>query len=150
MDRKKRALWLVCLNAAAACFIALFLLVYLPRAQEKTVLPACLFERWLHLYCPGCGASRALAALAEGRLKESFLSNPLVLEGMSVLILFDFFTVASFCGGSVQAWKRRRRKALTVVCFIVAATILWLLVGRNLLLTLGHYDYLGDLVLFWD
>ncbi len=39
----------------------------------------CLFQRLTGLYCPGCGATRALRALLKGRLLQSLLYHPLVL-----------------------------------------------------------------------
>lgn len=38
----------------------------------------CPFDSLLHIPCLGCGATRALRALAGGRLRESFLWHPAV------------------------------------------------------------------------
>jgi hypothetical protein len=37
--------------------------------------PACPIHKFLHIDCPGCGATRALAALLRGRLEEAMRLN---------------------------------------------------------------------------
>ncbi len=41
-------------------------------------LPGCPWQALIGLPCPGCGGTRALAALASGRPATAFMSNPLV------------------------------------------------------------------------
>jgi hypothetical protein len=50
--------------------------------------PPCPVYRYLHLYCPGCGATRALAALLHGRLAEAMHYNPLFVMLLPLLLLF--------------------------------------------------------------
>lgn len=42
-------------------------------------LPECNFHRWTGVACPSCGATRALLALARGRVGAAFGWNPLVV-----------------------------------------------------------------------
>jgi hypothetical protein len=49
--------------------------------------PRCPIFFWLHLYCPGCGGTRALAALLHGRLNEAMHWNAMVV------LLFPFAAV---------------------------------------------------------
>lgn len=42
-------------------------------------LPGCLFWRITGLYCPGCGGTRAIIALLQGKLIHSFLYHPFVI-----------------------------------------------------------------------
>lgn len=43
----------------------------------------CLFHAMTGFYCPGCGGTRAVAALLQGDLISSFRYHPLVLYGVA-------------------------------------------------------------------
>lgn len=45
----------------------------------------CLFRLLTGLYCPGCGGTRALVYLAQGRLLKSVVYHPLVFYGVTAL-----------------------------------------------------------------
>lgn len=49
---------------AVAALAASLLLLFPP--QRYTFYPQCPIYRYLHLKCPGCGTTRALAALLHG------------------------------------------------------------------------------------
>ena len=53
-------------------------------------MPQCFFYQVTHLYCPGCGATRALHALAHGDLAGSLRCNPLLLPllGLGTLLVW--------------------------------------------------------------
>jgi hypothetical protein len=57
------------------------LLLHFPPDQYR-FYPRCPVYAYLHLQCPGCGATRALAALLHGRLAEAFHLNPLFVAGV--------------------------------------------------------------------
>jgi uncharacterized protein DUF2752 len=67
--------------AAAACVVLRF-----PPASSA-FYPRCPIFLWLHIYCPGCGATRAVAALLHGRLNEAAHWNAMVI------IFFPFAAV---------------------------------------------------------
>ena len=50
---------------------------------EEKELP-CLFKKYLHVECPGCGFQRSIIALLKGDIAESFLLFPTTF----VLLLF--------------------------------------------------------------
>ncbi|MBO7516032.1 MAG: DUF2752 domain-containing protein [Lachnospiraceae bacterium] len=49
-----------------------------PEAAAK-IYPGCPVLRWTGLYCPGCGGTHALKALAHGQIAKSLHFHPLVL-----------------------------------------------------------------------
>lgn len=51
-------------------------------------IPPCLFHRVSGLYCPGCGGTRAVKSLLEGRLTACFFYHPFVLYCAAIYILF--------------------------------------------------------------
>ena len=48
----------------------------------------CYFMRLTGIYCPGCGATRALFCLLRGKIAESMLANPIVFFSACVLLIF--------------------------------------------------------------
>jgi Protein of unknown function (DUF2752) len=89
--------------AAPPILIALVAVILLrfPPAQSR-FYPQCPIYAALHLQCPGCGATRALAALLHGHVREAFYLNALVI------LILPFATIYAI------AWYRRfvRREAL--------------------------------------
>ena len=69
---------------AAACVV---LLAAPPGSPHAKWLPKCMFYQWTGLYCPGCGATRALSAMLHGDVKAS-LHNNLLLFPLIALIVF--------------------------------------------------------------
>jgi hypothetical protein len=53
-------------------------------------LPHCLVMEFFGVPCPGCGGTRALHSLMEGRLVEAFAWNPTVAGG---LVIFNMYAV---------------------------------------------------------
>jgi hypothetical protein len=68
-----RAVWLATGLAAAAGFVALRSLA--PDADPDHAL--CWLRRTLHVACPTCGMTRALAALARGDWRDALAFHPL-------------------------------------------------------------------------
>lgn len=48
----------------------------------------CLFDRIFHLYCPGCGGSRAMIALLKGQFIVSFWMHPVVIYSFLIYLVF--------------------------------------------------------------
>jgi hypothetical protein len=63
--------------APAAIAVAAILLLRFPPARYG-FYPRCPIHELLHLRCPGCGATRAVAALLRGRVTEAMNLNALV------------------------------------------------------------------------
>ena len=64
---------------------AWLLLRFFPPAQYS-FYPQCPIYAFTHLLCPGCGATRAVAALLRGHLTEAFHNNALVVVLVPILI----------------------------------------------------------------
>ena len=92
---QRRRLWAaLAVGAAAGC--AAILLRFPPTAYS--FYPRCPIHEYLHLQCPGCGATRALAALLHGRVAEAMHFNALFVVLLPVLAGY-----AAVC--CYRAWK---------------------------------------------
>ena len=60
---------------AAAVLLCAALLLYPP--TRYSIYPLCPIHQYFGILCPGCGATRALAALLHGHLTEALHLNPL-------------------------------------------------------------------------
>lgn len=111
--------------------IAVVLLTQFDPNQVGNPLPACP-SRWLTgLYCPGCGATRALHALLHGNIEKAFSMNPVfVLAGPIVILLFLHQTVRLPAG-----------MARLVVFFSDARPWAWLLIGFAVLRNFPWYPF---------
>jgi len=96
---------------AAACVI---LLAVPPGSAHAKWLPKCMFHQLTGLYCPGCGATRALSAMLHGDLKSS-LHNNLLLFPLLALIVFLLMKPET---------SLKQPFAITIVAVVLAFTIL--------------------------
>jgi hypothetical protein len=71
----------------AGATLAAALLRFFPPGSYA-IYPQCPVYLCLHILCPGCGLTRALAALLGGRIREAFEFNPLAIACMPFLLLF--------------------------------------------------------------
>lgn len=53
---------------------------------ESAFYPACPIYNLLHVRCPGCGGTRAVAALLHGRLGEAWGWNGLVVAALPLVL----------------------------------------------------------------
>lgn len=100
MDEKKRVfkddltdIWFklgIVFGASLAVFIILFLLF----GDVISFGPIkCGFQKVTHLYCPGCGGTRAFYYLLHGRFLQSIISNPFVFYLIADYLLFMINTI---------------------------------------------------------
>ncbi len=58
--------------------------------------PKCVFHESTGFHCPGCGITRALHALLQGRFVEAFSQNPLVVLCLPFLLYGIVIEVAAY------------------------------------------------------
>lgn len=91
-------------------------------------LPPCLFHALTDLYCPGCGITRALHALAHGQLAVAWRMNPLAMLALPIAAILWLDEGL----GRWPAWQRvlspmrdARLWATLVIVFIVGRNLPW-------------------------
>ena len=95
----------------AACVI---LLLVPPDSPHAKWLPKCMLHEWTGLYCPGCGATRALSALLHGDIMASLHNNLLLIPGGLMLIILTVKPEISL----------KRAVAITIVVIEIGFAIL--------------------------
>lgn len=61
-------------------------LLFIHPPVEGSVFPPCWFHAATGLHCPGCGSTRALAALSHGEIGLAFRNNPLAIVFLALLL----------------------------------------------------------------
>ena len=98
--------------------------IYL-RLAEAGRIGDCIFLTVFHLYCPGCGGTRAIRCLLQGHLLQSFWYHPLVLYGAVMYLIFmgshtlEFLTKGRIHGLRFRAWYLWTALGILVVNLIV-------------------------------
>jgi hypothetical protein len=111
---------------ALVTFAATVLLLFPP--VQYSFYPQCPIYKYLHLECPGCGTTRALAALVHGRLAEAFYFNALVILLLPVAVAYVLLCYYRFLQRRPVRWPQTPPVA---IYFALAVTFLFT-VMRNL------------------
>ncbi len=99
-----------------------------------------------HLYCPGCGGTRAVKAILDGDLLQSLIMNPNPLLWACTLIYVDIRTVILFA-----AKKDFSRMYFSKWLFILLlGTYVGYFFIRNILMIFWNIDPLGQFGPFWE
>ena len=135
----RRALWQYQISVLS---VGLLILAYYLVVRAASLHLPCIFAWTTHLYCPGCGCTRALGALLRLDFIASFSYNPTVLFVLGILIYYEwaFWRSARQKGGEISPVP------LYLGCFV----LLFYAVLRNILLVGFGIDPLGELIVFWS
>ncbi len=123
MNLVRRNANLVLLAAMAAAA-----LLYRFPPEKYSFYPVCPVYRYLHLYCPGCGSTRALAALLHGRVIDAMHYNPLFVALLPLLLAFAGIVYWKAATGKQMEWPQIPQPALTFFLGLVAVFT----IARNL------------------
>ena len=95
----------------AACIV---LLLIPPGSPHAKWLPRCMFHQMTGLYCPGCGATRALSAMLHGDIKSSLHNNALLFPLLALIVFLLIKPETSL----------KRPFTFTIVAVVLGFTIL--------------------------
>lgn len=86
-------------------------------------IPKCTIHRLTGLHCPGCGTTRAVHAIANGRVQDALRFNPLLILGLPVMILAI----------AVQRHRERRgHRAVPGLAWAIVVVLCVYTLARNL------------------
>jgi hypothetical protein len=112
---------LVCVGLAA-----MVLLLFPP--GQYGFYPVCPVYRYLHVLCPGCGATRALAALLHGQVGEALRLNWLIVISLPVWGGYAAAGYRRWVRGNGFGWPRVPSVAIYGALTVTAIFVL----ARNL------------------
>jgi len=96
--------------------------------QAGSPLPACPMHAFTGLYCPGCGATRAMHALVHGDFAQAMAMNPaftLALPLLVLLLLNALTTLPPVLAAAAQRISDARVWAVAVIGFAVLRNLPW-------------------------
>ena len=99
---------------------------YLYRFVE---LPACIWDKYMHIYCPGCGGTRSFLALMRGEVLLSLWYHPLVPYAAAMYLCFMLRGVA----GKLSGGRIRGMRFHTWYLYLALGIVMVNLVVKNLL-----------------
>ena len=101
---------------AIVAFAIILLLRFPP--GDYSFYPQCPILEYLHLECPGCGATRALAALLHGRLPEALHFNALVTLLLPVAAAYAILCYYRFLQREPLRWPQTPPTATYFACVV--------------------------------
>lgn len=123
---------------------------YFLNASQGTA-STCPVKLFSHLYCPGCGATRAIAYFFRGELWKSLCANPIILYGVAVFVYYYIKVTVCFIYKSILKKQREFDFEYSLISlFLAAALVVLFAVIRDVLLVKFGYDYLGELTEYWN
>lgn len=124
-------------------FAALMLWKYSPALQALHA--PCSIHEILHLYCPGCGGTRAVYEFLNFHWIRSFCTHPLVLFIAVILVEYYIGAIVTLVRNDGKRYYYLR----VWFCYAALGIVVLNTVLRNVLLVYFHYDYIGDLLPYW-
>ncbi len=100
--------------------------------------------QFMHLYCTGCGGTRAIGALLRCDILNAFRLNPFVPIAAILFICYDLRAVIAIVRGEKLVVKVHNAVWISVAVFLILMTA-----ARNIALVRFGYDPIGDLIAYW-
>ena len=107
----------------------------------------CGLKAYFHLYCPGCGGTRALDAFLHGNFLHSFCLHPTIMYLFAFFLSYYIPTILHLSG---ITQKPIYHKTYLYILIGLLVLIILFFIGRNLLLVYAGYDYIGECLPFWS
>lgn len=133
-----------------SCFIIifgiLFSIIYKKFHIYISLFPyPCATVKFLHVYCPSCGGTRALNALINLSFFKSFMYNPIVLY---VFLMFLYYYIKTTL--SILFSKKFKPCSFNVMVVYIGLVIIFSnCFLKNFLAIFFNIDYLGNIHTFW-
>ena len=129
--KKKRLEYFILIHCIfVLCIVCFFLATNLLRAFDLT---KCSFYEMTHLYCPGCGGTRAVASLFKLDIISSFKYNAIVPFGFVIFLFYDVVILKSIMKNDMSFFDNHKYIPVLIFVFFLAAYF----IIRNVFLIFG-------------
>jgi hypothetical protein len=102
--------------------------------------PPCGLLTMFHVYCPGCGGTRALFSLLKGHFLQSFYYNPAVLLGAALILYYEIAVMVTLVKNNGKIYYYNK----PTLVYVYIAVVLGYAVVRDILLVGYDIDLLGN------
>lgn len=120
-------------------FICVLLFIAFSIISNRFGLTKCMFLNTFHLYCPGCGGTRALFALLRFDIVASIQYNPTVLAGIIVYLYYNIRALVEIKRKNEKYFSREKYYLIIIVVAIMIINFFL----KNIILFNG-IDVIGD------
>lgn len=107
---------------------------------NKIINTGCIIRRIFHIYCPGCGGTRAVRALIRFDFGQSLYYNPTVI----LLFLYFLILIVTRIIEIIFPEKPKNYRVKIIAGEALIAFIICYAILRNYLLIFKGIDMLGD------
>lgn len=130
----------IIINATSGGAVLIMFVIML--FQHYGILPSfpCAVHELFHVYCPGCGGTRALFELLHGNIISSLYYNPAVFLGMLLILYYETGAIITIIKNNGKCYYYQ--KGILVygyLCIIMLFTVI-----RDFMLVAMGVDLLGD------
>lgn len=103
----------------------------------------CFFKAFLHIYCPGCGGTRAVDAFLHGNFVQSFLYHPVIVYVFAMFLMYFIPATYTFL---INRDGKLHYKFHMATLWGLLAVVVGHFIVRNVLLLCFGIDYLHDFI----
>ena len=123
-ELKGRA-WILFIALVPLALVLLRTLVISLEDTLRAIAPGCVFHTMTGLHCPGCGATRAVFAMAKGDLRSAWSMNPMLWVCLGLGLFYFIIAVLSRRPGSTVGAKGWARLPVGGGWMIIGAVLLF-------------------------
>lgn len=127
--------------ACGVAFIMMFAVMLLQKIHVVPSIP-CGLVVIFHIYCPGCGGTRALFSMMQGHFLESLYYNPAVLLGALLIIYYEVAVIVTLVKDNGKIYYCRK----PVFIYIYLVIVFGYTIVRDVCLLVPGIDLLGDIL----
>ena len=109
------------------CFLIIMFVGYLVMTHIPVDLFhfPCIFRQLTHLYCPGCGGTRAIKFLLHGKIIESLFYHPFVGYSIGCIVIFMISHTARYITKGKIKGLAYRNLYLFIGLLIIVLNVIW-------------------------
>ena len=130
----------IIINTASGGAVLIMFVVML--FQRYGILPSlpCAVHELFHVYCPGCGGTRALFELLHGNVIGSLYCNPAVVLGLLLIMYYEIGAILTIVKNDGKCYCYR--KGIIIYGYLIIMMLFT--VVRDFMLVGMGMDLLGD------